>query len=259
MRWGSMHPRGPGFLFFWGRVGFWIFVVPIKFSLSSQVFPNMFSMSPHFIPYPSPQGSHSLTSNPPNNSDWATYMTWPSVLLFKNYISSQRGRLQYTYLFWDCPKLDYYYFMMGQSKMPIIKEKKNWTLGSPQLINESEFIPIIVTKISLEHEYILNCLLCHPRLNVMEWSHPYPLCWVHCQGCLNGLTWHLTQHNGLELDVSIVHNGIGTTSQGAVPLSTEAVHNFQSSETFANEAQQHVTKQQGAPCKLQCLSQMKKV
>jgi hypothetical protein len=150
-------------------------------------------------------------------------------------------------------------FYDGPIKDADHRKKQIELWGSPQLINESQFIPIIVTKISLVHEYILNCLLCHPRLNVMEWSHPYPLCWVQCQGCLNGLTWHLTQHNGLELDHSIVHNGIGTTSQGAVPLSTEAVHNFQSSETSANEAQQHVTKQQGAPCKLQCLSQMKKV
>jgi hypothetical protein len=28
------HAQSPGFLFFWGRVGFWIFVVPIEFPSS---------------------------------------------------------------------------------------------------------------------------------------------------------------------------------------------------------------------------------
>jgi hypothetical protein len=44
-----------------------------------------------------------------------------------------------------------------------------------------------------------------PDLNVMEWSHPCPSCWVYCLACPNRFTWCLTQHNGQGLDQSIVH------------------------------------------------------
>ncbi len=65
----------------------------------------------------------------------------------------------------------------------------------------------------VEHNDFVNHWICHPDLNVMEWSHPCPLCWVRCQvsyiGCHlahpNKLTWCLTQQNGQGLDHSIVH------------------------------------------------------
>jgi hypothetical protein len=46
MRWGSMH-LGAHVLFFRARVGVLDFFVPI-------LFPNMFPIAPHFIPYPLP-------------------------------------------------------------------------------------------------------------------------------------------------------------------------------------------------------------
>jgi len=44
-------------------------------------------------------------------------------------------------------------------------------------------------------------------LNVMELSPPCPLCQVCYQGHLNSLSWHLTQHNGQELNRSIIDHG----------------------------------------------------
>jgi hypothetical protein len=229
MRWGSMHPRGPGFLFFWGRVGFWIFVVPIEFPSSFNWVLKCFqTFSQCLLTL-----SHMLCLNSP--IVWLAtlqkimigQLTWlhPKSYSSKTILAAKGGDYNIPNYFGTVQSL-IIFFNDGTIKDAHHKRKKIELWGSPQLINESQFIPIIVTKISLEHEYILNCLLCHPRLNVMEWSHPYPLCLVHCQGCPNGLTWHLTQHNGLELDHSIVHNGIGTTSQGAVPLSTRGCTQF---------------------------------
>lgn len=63
---------------------------------------------------------------------------------------------------------------------------------------------IIVTKISLEHEFLKE-LLNLPIRTIMSWndSHPCPLCWLHRQAHSNGFTWHFTHHNGQGLDHSI--------------------------------------------------------
>jgi hypothetical protein len=42
-----------------------------------------------------------------------------------SYISNAKEEIT-TYMFWDCPKLEFIFLVMGQSKMPITKEKYNW-------------------------------------------------------------------------------------------------------------------------------------
>jgi len=46
----------------------------------------------------------------------------------------------------------------------------------------------------------------HPDLNVLEWSCPCPLCWVHLLACPNRVAGCLTQHNQRAVDHSVVHN-----------------------------------------------------
>jgi hypothetical protein len=78
-----------------------------------NVFLNKLPIAPHFIPY-----------------SFAINFTLVSYIIGGVTI----------YLFWDCPKLDLnlnLFFVMGQSMMPITKEK-NFELGGPHnLINMS--------------------------------------------------------------------------------------------------------------------------
>ncbi len=62
-----------------------------------------------------------------------------------------------TYRFWDSPKLDYLlnFWVMGQSKMPIGKEKKKIELwGSPQLTNRSHNIPCCQVWLVVTTQYL---------------------------------------------------------------------------------------------------------
>lgn len=52
----------------------------------------------------------------------------------------------------------------------------------------------------------------HSDLIVMEQPHPWPLCWVRCAACPNGLSCQLTAHNGQVLDHSMLHKYIYTSS-----------------------------------------------
>lgn len=77
-------PKGPKFFFLLGEESrCWIFSFP-------QCVPTKFPIAPHFIPYPLPQ-----------------------VLLLVTYIRNPKDKIT-TYLFWECPKLYYYYFVMSQ-------------------------------------------------------------------------------------------------------------------------------------------------
>jgi hypothetical protein len=58
------------------------------------------------------------------------------------------------------------------------------------------------TKILVEHEFFKKVFeSITPDLNIMEWSQHCPLYWMHHQACLNSLTWHLTQHHGLDYSI----------------------------------------------------------
>jgi hypothetical protein len=60
----------------------------------------------------------------------------------------------------------------------------------------------VVTKILVEHEFFKKVFeSVTPDLNIMEWSQHCPLYWVRHQACINSLTWHLTQHNGLDYSI----------------------------------------------------------
>ncbi len=64
---------------------------------------------------------------------------------------------------------------------------------------------------SVEHEFSFKILeSASPDLNVMEWSSPKPIMWMHCLAPPNGLALHLTQHGGQGLDLSIVQKSLNT-------------------------------------------------
>jgi hypothetical protein len=107
----NMQLGGIGFFFFWGESGSVGFLL---FSLCSHQVPNVF---PKMFPIVLHPISFALNS---------TY----------NYITNPKEEIP-TYLFWICLKFDEFFFVIGQSKMPITKENEFQLWWSPQLMNMS--------------------------------------------------------------------------------------------------------------------------
>jgi hypothetical protein len=119
-----MHPWGSRFSFLLGEAGGWCwnFVVPMVFPWCSQYVPQ-------HVPKIAPCSLYPI------------YFVLSSTL-----VVAQNEEIT-TYLFCDCPKVEFYLFFFaffggwwGQSKMPITKENKLNLQGPPQLINMSHNI-----------------------------------------------------------------------------------------------------------------------
>jgi hypothetical protein len=84
------------------------------------------------------------------------------------------------------------------------------------IISTDDYTLIFVTQMCLLNMNAFFQLLKLPPhsdlIIVMEWPHPWPLCWVDCAACPNGLSCHLTAHNGQVLVHSMLHKYIYTSS-----------------------------------------------
>jgi hypothetical protein len=129
MRWGSMHLGGLSFFRLWrvGKWAYWIFFIGFNVfpSSSHQVF-NVFSTCS-----PNPQCVH---QHVPNGSSFYRISFALSSTLVTHVISPKEIL---TYIFWECPKVDYFFFLLGWSMMPITNNQKKKLLRFPQLINMS--------------------------------------------------------------------------------------------------------------------------